>query len=64
MDFHQNLLCLRYRAGDQLQKKFQDRSSVIERKQMLGNLVYDEKKIFAVRKCGRAQGQKNAPSLK
>ena len=36
-------------------------SSVIEAKQLLENLIYDEKKRFAISSCGRLQGQKNTP---
>ena len=38
-------------------------SSVIEAKQLLENLIYDEKKRFAISSCGRLQGQKNPPPL-
>ena len=36
-------------------------SSVIEAKQLLENLIYDEKKRFAISSCGHLQGQKNTP---
>ena len=36
-------------------------SSVIEARQLLENLIYDEKKRFAISSCGRLQGQKNPP---
>ena len=68
-DFHQadfcerliNLQCLYYKTTDQLEKKFQDGNCVTEAKQMLGNLVYVEKKRFAIHRCGRSHGQEIAP---
>ena len=74
-DFHQAhfceglmyLQCLHYGTRDHFQKNFQDENIVIEAKQLLGNLVYDTKKKFAVWKLGRTQGKKNnntTPSLK
>ena len=65
-DFCKRLMCLKYlhhRTTSQVQKKFQEESSVTEAKQLLGNLAYDGNKIFAIRRCGRTQGQKNPPSL-
>ena len=61
-DFYQADFCerlmyfqrLHYRIKHQLQNKFQVGNSVIEAKQLLGNLVYEEKKRFAVRKCGHS----------
>ena len=43
------LYYLLYRTTNQLQKKFQDGSTVIEAKQLLENVLYDGKKKFAVR---------------
>ena len=40
--------CLHYRIKNQIQKKFQDGNSVIEAKQLLGNLVYGGKHKFGV----------------
>ena len=54
-NFYERLLylqCLHYKTTNQL-RKFQDGSSVIEAKQFFKNLIYDGKKRFAVRKCGR-----------
>ena len=55
---------LHYGTTNQLQKKFQGGSSAIETKQLLENLIFDEKKRFSVSRCGRPQGQKNTPSPK
>ena len=54
---------LHYRTADSPQK-FQDRSSVIEVRQLLENLIFDGKERFSIHKFVRAQGQKNNPSQK
>ena len=54
---------LHYRNADSPQK-FQDRSSVIEVRQLLENLIFDGKERFSIHKFVRAQGQKNNPPQK
>ena len=64
-NFYEKLMylqCLRYRTKNKLQKKFQNECTVIETKQFLENLIYDGKKRFSVRICGRHQDQKNTSS--